>query len=95
MTTLERNIERRFRQGVKDAGGWAIKLVGVAGLPDRLVLRPGGRVHFVELKRPGGRVSKIQAAVHRKLTRLGMSVTVVTGKEEVDAWLQAHTTTKN
>lgn len=88
MTVLERNLERHFRLEIKARGGWAIKFTGVAGLPDRLVILPGGRIEFVELKTDTGRLSKIQKAVHRKLLRLGVTVTVLKGRKEVDEWLE-------
>lgn len=38
-------------------GGWAVKFSspGLDGMPDRLVLFPGGKLGFVELKAPGKR----------------------------------------
>lgn len=90
MSTLERNLERRFREEVARRGGWAIKFTGLAGLPDRLVIWPGGRIDFVELKTETGRVSKIQRAVHRKLTNLGVTVEVLHGREQIDEYLDNH-----
>ena len=46
-------MEAKLTQVTKAMKGWAIKLLpSVSGLPDRLVLLPGGRVIFVELKSP-------------------------------------------
>ena len=56
------------------------------GIPDRLVLLPGGRVSFVETKRPdGGRVSPMQRLTHARLRKLGFRVDVACTKAEVDA----------
>ena len=47
-------------------------------MPDRIVLLPGGRIIFVETKRPkGGKLSKLQEWWHHKLQDLGFQATVV------------------
>ena len=58
----ERDIEARFRKAVKDAGGLALKFIspGYAGVPDRIVLMPGGMMCFVELKAPGEKMRPLQ-----------------------------------
>ena len=81
----EKALEEHFMRRVRQEGGWALKLYpwAVVGLPDRLTLYQG-RVRFVELKAPGGRVSRIQKAVHRRLERHGFPVAVVRTKEQVE-----------
>lgn len=73
MTPLEKDIERALVRMVKNRGGLCLKWVcpGWAGVPDRIVLLPGGRVVFVELKRKGGQVGDLQAWWEEKLTDLG------------------------
>ena len=48
-------VEKKFAAEVKKRGGLAVKFVspGFNGVPDRLVLFPGGRMAFVELKEIG------------------------------------------
>ena len=77
--TLESVVERRFVSLLHKLGVEAVKLNvrGYAGMPDRLVLLPGGRAVFVELKRPGEKPRLLQAYVHRKLRNLGFEVLVV------------------
>jgi hypothetical protein len=80
-------IEKYLRLGVKRLGGLCIKLnpFGYAGIPDRLVLLPGGRMCFVELKRPvGGKYEPLQLRWHSKLRQLGFTVHVCRTKEQVD-----------
>jgi len=75
----EKTIEQKLIQAVKAAGGNAPKLTcpGFAGMPDRLVLLPGGRIAFVEVKRPGGKLRALQESRHDLLRRLGFRVYVL------------------
>lgn len=86
MTKLEKDIEADLRRTVERQGGLCLKWVcpGWVGVPDRIVLLPGGRIHFVELKRPkGGKVSKIQTWWHDKLTRLGFKCWVIWNEDDL------------
>lgn len=55
---LEKSIENVLRKAVEDEGGLCLKWVcpGHRGVPDRMILFPGGIIAFVELKRPGAKV---------------------------------------
>ena len=74
---------------VEKVGGKAYKFVspGRAGVADRLVVLPGGRVWFVELKVAGGRMSALQQVFAEDMARLGQRYTVLWTKEQVDAWV--------
>ena len=88
MTPLERDIEKHLRHVVGGMGGLCLKWVcpGWAGVPDRIVLTPGGHISFVELKRPeGGVISPRQAEWAKRLRRLGFGVYFVKSHEEVNA----------
>lgn len=73
---LEKDIERYLRGCVKALGGWCLKLVcpGFTGMPDRLILLPGGSICFVELKRPGQQERQRQKFVQARLRRMGFVV---------------------
>ena len=59
--------------------------VRFSGVPDRIVFLPGGRIMFVELKRPGQVPTALQSRIHGMLTKLGADVRVVDSLEGVDA----------
>jgi len=85
----EKALEARLRREVEKRGGKAIKLTSQLhrGLPDRMVLMPGGHVWFVELKTTGKRPTKLQASVHRDLRAMGFSVFVIDCTYGLDALL--------
>ena len=75
---LEKEIEHKLKVLVENKlGGLCLKWVcpGWRGVPDRILLFPGGRVYFVELKRPkGGKVDPMQTWWRRRLESLGFTV---------------------
>ena len=81
----ERDIERALVRYVKSLGGLCLKFVspGWDGAPDRLCLLPGGKICFVELKRPGAKPRPLQLRRHEQLRRLGFDVRVIDSMEEV------------
>lgn len=92
MTKLEKEIEQALVRKVKAVGGLCLKWVcpGWAGVPDRIVLLPGGRIVFVELKRPkGGVLSKRQKWWADKLTDLGFNYWTVWDEFSLDVFIYA------
>jgi hypothetical protein len=81
----ERYIEQKLRSEVKAKGGLALKFIspGMAGVPDRIVLFPGGRVYFVELKAPGKHLTLKQVKMALILLRFGHQVWVIDSVEKV------------
>ena len=73
---LEREIERKLVNAVKERGGiwWKFTSPGTAGVPDRIVLRPKGRIAFVETKAPGETMRPLQEKRKRQLESLGFKV---------------------
>ena len=86
----EKHIEKELAARTRAMGGIAPKFTspGFDGMPDRLVLLPGGRMGFVELKTPGKKPRALQLARHRLLRRLGFKVYVIDGIEQIDSVLE-------
>lgn len=81
----EREIEKKLVDAVKAQGGvcWKFVSPGMAGVPDRIILMPMGRIAFVEVKAPGERPRKLQLARHRLLRRLGFKTFVLDNPEQI------------
>lgn len=89
--TREVRIESYLRSRVKDKGGLCVKLnpAGLVGIPDRLVVLPGGHVMFVEVKKPrGGVVGKAQFVWRDRLVDMGVAHRFVFTREDVDEMLE-------
>lgn len=82
--TSEKYIERALVKHVETQGGLCIKLLTnhFLGLPDRMILLPGGKILFAELKSKGQKPRKIQEVVHNKLRTLGFRVLVIDDVEQ-------------
>lgn len=80
----EKDIENTLIRQIRKSGGLCLKFVspGWSGAPDRLCLWPGGRIMFVELKKPGGKPRPLQEKRLQQLLELGFEVGVVSSKEE-------------
>ena len=74
----EKRIEQKLVKMTSQSGGVALKFVspGCAGVPDRLVLMPGGKAAFVEVKAPGRKPRPLQIRRISQLRRLGFRVFV-------------------
>ena len=83
---MEKTVEAYLRQQVRKSGGQALKLVcpGWTGVPDRLILMPGGRAYFAETKDKGKSPKPRQRYIHDRLRELGFQVFVPDSKAAVD-----------
>ena len=75
----EKSIEQKLVKAVKVAHGMCPKFVspGMDGMPDRLLLMPGGQMAFVEVKAPGKKPRPLQLRRHEQLRSLGFPVYVL------------------
>jgi hypothetical protein len=84
---LEKSVEAYLVAEVAKRGGLCIKLnpKGYKGIPDRLVVLPGGWLMFAELKRPkGGVTAELQYWWLKKLWGLKHRAVLIDSKEGVD-----------
>lgn len=89
----ETPVERALVDAVSARGGLAIKLApAMRGLPDRLVLLPGGKMRLIELKAPGERPRESQRMVHRYFGAMGHEVTTIDTVEEARRWAETNVT---
>ena len=85
---LEKKIEQALLERVKTLNGTCEKFVspGRRGVPDRIVTLPGGRIIFVELKSPSGRLSPSQIRDHERRLQMGCDVRVIKKIEDINAF---------
>lgn len=86
----EAEIEKRLRNGIRQIGGRCYKFVspGNAGVPDRIVVLPGGKIVFVELKTETGRLSPLQHIQITRLRDLNADVRVLKALSAVNQFLE-------
>ncbi|MBS3937612.1 MAG: VRR-NUC domain-containing protein [Peptococcaceae bacterium] len=85
----EKLTEQKLVRAVKASGGIALKFVspGYDGMPDRLVLLPGGRIAFVEVKSHGMEPRPLQVRRHGMLRWLGFLVYVLDDERQIPSML--------
>lgn len=81
----ERDVERKLLKAVKHNGGvcWKFTSPGTAGVPDRIILIPEGRLAFVEVKAPGETPRPLQLSRHRLIRQLGFKVFVLDNTADI------------
>ena len=82
---LEKQIERTLVEAVRSRGGICPKFTspGWDGVPDRIILFPGGRMAFAELKAPGKKPRPLQLRRKRQLETLGFRVFIIDSTEQI------------
>ena len=81
----EKELELMLVKEVKRRGGRAFKFIspGINGVPDRLVLLPGGSAGFVEVKAPGKKMRPNQIKRKSELEGLGFLVYCLDSPEDI------------
>lgn len=87
---LEKDVEQALVRQVRKAGGIAPKLTSPnnAGMPDRLIILPQGKVCFIEVKAPGKKPRPLQVRQMERLTNLGCMVRVIDHPNQIEPLLK-------
>lgn len=83
----EKEIEKKLKKKVEALGCMCLKFEspGYTGVPDRMILIPGGEVIFVELKAPGKKERPRQDYVQEQMRKRGfMVINTVDSIEKVE-----------
>lgn len=86
---MEKDIERWLGNQLKNLGCIYMKFVspGNDGVPDRIIILPGGCVVFVELKNTNGKLMANQRVQISRLRKQGAIVFVITGKTDAELFV--------
>jgi len=87
---MEKHLEQKLVKAVKASGGIAPKFTspGTDGMPDRILMFPGGKLAFVEVKRQGQQPTPLQMARHGMLRKLGFLVYVLDDEKQIPGILE-------
>ena len=85
----ESTIEDYLVRRTNEIGGEVrkVKWIGRRGAPDRVVMLPGGRLYWIELKRPSQKAEPHQAREHERMRGMGQRVLVIDSFEAIEALL--------
>ena len=83
-------VEKHLIRKAQARGGACLKFTspGTAGVPDRIVILPGGKIGFAELKAPGKKPRRLQKAVIRDLYRRGCRVATIDNLKSVEGFIR-------
>lgn len=85
----EKLIEKKLREAIRKLGGKALKFSSPyeTGYPDRLILMPGGKVFWVELKTTGKKPTEKQLLRQTELRNLGFVSEVIDSEEGLNKFI--------
>lgn len=83
-------VEKHLISVTQACGGMCIKFTspGMTGVPDRIVILPGGKIGFAELKAPGKKPRRLQRNVLRKMHQLGCRVCVIDNPKSAENFIR-------
>jgi hypothetical protein len=87
----ESAVERELMRRVQGRDGICVKAqaLGVRGFFDRIIILPGPRIIFAEVKKPrGSRISPHQHQYHEMFRALDVEVAIVRNSADIDALLK-------
>lgn len=86
----EVRIETFLKRKIEKIGGLCIKFISpsMAGVPDRIILLPKGKIYFAELKAPGEKLRPLQIKRKEQIEKLGFKIYVIDSYEKVDEFLK-------
>jgi hypothetical protein len=85
----ESEVENYLDWTARKIGGetWKFRSPSQRGVADRIVCLPDGSTWFIELKRPGGRLSELQKLFAAKMQKLNQNYACLWSKEMIDEWV--------
>lgn len=86
---LESELEKYLVKEIKRIGGQAPKWVspGNRGVQDRIVILPGGRTIYVEMKAPGKQLKPLQVRWAKILRNMGHQVYKIDSVKDIDRFI--------
>jgi Holliday junction resolvase len=77
----EQQIQSKKIKELEAQGYYVIKLINTNknGIPDIIAIPPNSDVLFIEVKRPDGKVTKLQEYRHKELEEKGIKVEIFRG----------------
>lgn len=85
---IENDVEKYLVGRIAKIGGlvWKLTSPGISGVPDRIVIYHG-KLYFVEMKRPGSKMRKLQEYRRKELGGQGFGVICLDSKKRVDIFI--------
>lgn len=83
-------VEKHLILVTRECGGICLKFIspGIAGVPDRIVILPCGKIGFAEMKAPGKKPRQLQKAVIRDLYRRRCRVATIDNLKSAEGFVR-------